>query len=36
MVVKSVVLNMDGAPAVAEWRTQNSVLLDAAEGEIVM
>jgi hypothetical protein len=36
MVVKSVALNMDSASAVAEWRTQNSALLDAAEGEIVM
>ena len=29
-------LNMDSVPAVAKWRTQNSALLDAAEGEIVM
>jgi hypothetical protein len=36
LVAKSVALNMDSAPAVAEWRTQNSALLDAAEGENVM
>jgi hypothetical protein len=36
MVAKSVALNMDSAPAVAEWRTQISALLDAAEGENFM
>ncbi len=36
LVAKSVALNMDSAPAVAEWRTQNSALLDAAEGESVI
>jgi hypothetical protein len=36
LVAKSVALNMDSAPAVAEWRTQNSALLDAAEGENIM
>ncbi len=36
LVAKSVALNMDSAPAVAEWRTQNSALLDAAEGENLM
>jgi hypothetical protein len=28
-------LNMDSMPAVAEWRTQSSMLLDATEGENV-